>query len=123
MSTQNELALLGSVIRPKYQHPHAEIRACEKKFHACRIAMTHAAITQEMLAERIGKTPGYVSMLMSGKRDWPDKLLRKLMTVTGSMAPLQWDAMREGVELYADPVRVELAQLEARRAELLGKAA
>lgn len=120
---QTELQVMGSVTRPKYQHPHAEIRACKSKAQACRVALLHAGMTQDTAAERLDKTAGYVSMLLSGKRDWPGKLLTKFMNVTGSLAPLQWDAMQEGVELYADPIKVELAQLEARKAELMRAAA
>lgn len=120
---QTELPVMGSVTRPKYQHPHPEIRACKSKAQACRVALLHSGMTQESVAERLHKTAGYMSMLLSGKRDWPDKLLGRYMHVTGSLAPLQWDAMQEGVELYADPVKVELAQLEARKAELMRAAA
>lgn len=120
---QTELGLVGSATRPKYQHPASEIRLCKSKAQACRMALSHSGLLQETVAARLSKTAGYISMLLSGKRDWPSKLLTRFMHVTGSLAPLQWDAMQEGVEVYVDPIRVELAQLDARREELLRKAA
>lgn len=115
---QTELPVMGSITRPKYQHPSTEIRACKSKAEACRVALLHSGMTQETAAGRLHKTPGYLSMLLSGKRDWPDKLLRKFMHVTGSLAPLQWDAMHEGVDLYIDAKRQREAELVAELAEL-----
>lgn len=115
---QIDLPLMGSVTRPKHQHSPAEMRCCTSKAMACRLALMHAGMAQDVAAERLCVTPGYMSMLLSGKRHWSDALQRRLMTITGSLAPLQWDALQEGVELYADPVRVREAQLMAELAEL-----
>lgn len=115
---QTELPVMGSVTRPKYQHPPSEIRACKSKAQACRVALLHSGMTQESVAERLHKTAGYMSMLLSGKRDWPDKLLGRFMHVTGSLAPLQWDALQEGVSLYVDEVEQRKAQLRAELSHL-----
>lgn len=115
---QTELSVMGSITRPKYQHPVLEIRACKSKAQACRVALLHSGMTQESVAERLHKTAGYVSMLLSGKRDWPDKLLGKFMHVTGSLAPLQWEAVQQGVDLYVDAKRAREAEILAELEEL-----
>lgn len=118
MNEQAEFPIVGSATRPKFQHPASEIRICKNKAQACRVSLMHSGLTQETVAGRLHKTAGYISMLLSGKRDWPDKLLKKFMHVTGSLAPLQWDAMQEGVELYVDTVAQRKAQLIAELNEI-----
>lgn len=115
---QTELRLIGSVTPPKYRHPLPEIRLCTSKIQACRLAMNHAHMTQETTSERIAVSVGYMSMLMNGKRPWSDTLQRRLMKATGSLAPLQWDAMQEGVEVYADPILQREAELLSELQEI-----
>ncbi len=115
---QTELGIMGSVTRPKLQHPAAEIRCCKSKAQACRVSLMHSGLTQETVAARLHKTAGYLSMLLSGKRDWPDRLLNKFMHVTGSLAPLQWEALQQGVEIYVDHVAQRKAQLLAELQQL-----
>lgn len=115
---QTELRIMGSATRPKKAHSAAELAVCKTKAHACRLALLHSGLTQETVAERLAVTGGYLSMLLSGKRKWQDDLQHRFMNITGSLAPLQWDANREGVEVYLDAKKIREAELEAELAEL-----
>ena len=120
---QIEAAIVGSVTRSPILHAPAEMRCCRTKGHACRVALIHSGFSQETVADRMGVTGGYLSLLLSGKRRWTDDMQRRFIRITGSLAPLQWDAEQQGVELYVDPVKQRLAQLEAEKAEILRSAA
>ena len=123
VNPQGELALLGCSTRPKYPHPTQEIGICASMSDAVALSLRHARMTQEMIADCLNVSAGYLSMLMIGKRPWQQKHLELIRHHTGSLATLQFSAMREGVEVYADPVKVRLAQIEQEREALLRAAA
>lgn len=123
VNPQGELSLIGCPTRPKYQHPPQEIAICTSTSDAVALSLRHARMTQEMIADCINVSTGYMSMLMIGKRPWQQKHLELIRHHTGSLATLQLAAMREGVEVYADPVKVRLAQIEQEKQELLRRAA
>ena len=110
---QAELPLMGDLKRPLHVHAPEEIALCKTKGDACRLALMHSGLTAETVAGRIGKSAGYLSLLLSGKKRWSDDLQFKFEQVTGSLAPHQWEGRRRGADAYFDPVRVRRAQLEA----------
>lgn len=115
---QQSMPLLGPTAPPKYQHPAQEIRLCRHMSDAVRLSARHAGLSQEMLADRIGVTASYMSLLLNGKRPWQQRQLEAIRKVTGSLATLQLAALREGVELYVDPVETRKAALRAELAQL-----
>jgi hypothetical protein len=48
--------------------------------------MEQAGLRQKDLAARLGKTPGFVSKLRSGKKPWPEDLLKKAEEIIASQA-------------------------------------
>lgn len=120
---QKEFPLIGSVTRPTYVHPASEMALCNSMTQAAYLAIRHARLTQDEAADRLCVTAGYLSMLLTGKRHWSEDKLRRLMTITGSMAPLQWLCISVGALLFVDPVETRKAQLRAELHELEQKAA
>lgn len=120
---QKEFSLIGPATPGRYEHPDSEVRICRDMSDAVYISMRHAQMTQEVLAERIHVSPGYLSLMLNRKRPWQHKHLQRVRHTTGSMATLQFAAMQEGMDLYVDPVKARLAQLEQEKQELLRRAA
>lgn len=116
---QTELSLIGSITRDLKLHAPAELRGCKTMGQAGRVSLIHSGHSQEYIAERMGITPGYLSMLLSGKRHWTADVRRRFSRVTGSLATFQWDAMQDGLEVYYDAKQVALAQLEAERQRIM----
>lgn len=112
-NSQRGLPLLGDLKRPMHVHSPAEIVACKSKRDACRIALMHSGLSQETVAARLGCTPGFLCLLLGGKRDWSDERQYRFERITGSLAPHQWDVQRRGLSMHADPVEVRKAQLRA----------
>ena len=120
---QRELAVIGNVVRELVVHPEQEIAACQTLAQAIYRAMMHSGDTQETIAERVGVSASYMSLILTGKRLCPARLVLDVVTATKSAAPLQWMTAQIGADLYLDPVRAEKAQLKARLAQLDERAA
>lgn len=83
-------------------HDHEEIARCRCMSEAVRAAMNHANLTQEELAARLDMSDGYMSLMLNRRRNWPDTVLRRVMTETLSAAPLQWQALSFGLTVCGD---------------------
>lgn len=115
VKTQTQLALLGNVVRELAVHPLQEIAACETLAQAIYRAMMHSGDTQESVAARVNVSASYLSLILTGKRICPARLVVDIARETKSAAPLQWMAAQIGAEVYVD----ELAAKEARLAREL----
>lgn len=120
---QTEFPMVGSVTRPMRIHTAQELAVCGTKAEAAYMAVRVSGMDHEVIAARMPMDAGHLSRMIRGGRPWNDRWQAKFERITGSFALTQWDCKARGAEFYADPVRVELAQLEARRAELLRAAA
>lgn len=108
---QRELAVLGNVVRELSLHPAAEIASCETLAQAIYRALMHSGLTQETIADRLNVSASYLSLILTGKRSCPARLLLEIVTVTKSAAPLQWMTAQVGASVYLDPVEVRKAEL------------
>lgn len=120
---QTEFPIVGSATRPMRVHTAQEMALCSTKAEAAYLAVRVSGMDQSAIAERLPMDAGHLSRMIRGGRPWNDTWQAKFERITGSFALTQWDCKARGAEFYADPVKVELAQLEARRAELLRDAA
>lgn len=111
---QSQLALLGCVTRPVTLLPASQMEPIRTLGDAARVALQVSHRTQDELAEHLHKSKGYISLLLSDQRDWPAKLLEKLVHFTGCASVMQFQARRFGLELYADEVRIRKAALKAQ---------
>ncbi|WP_411887378.1 helix-turn-helix domain-containing protein [Hydrocarboniphaga effusa] len=115
---QGEMALMGVVTRPKFKHPDSVIRVLKSMSDAVAVSMSHAQMSQQDLADAIHVSKSYMSRLFGGQRPWQQKHLERVRKATGSLATLQYAAMKEGLEVYVDEVEVRKAQLRAELAHL-----
>lgn len=120
---QRDFPMVGCVTRPMRVHTPAEMAMCNSKVDAAYLALRTSGIDQESIAERMPMDAGHLSRMIRGNRPWNDVWQAKFERLTGSFALTQWDCKARGAEFYANPVAVELAQLEARRIELTRAAA
>lgn len=110
--------MVGCVTRPMRVHTAAEMALCKSKTDAAYLALKVAGCDQALIAERMPMNAGHFSRLVLGRRPWNERQQASFERLTGSFALTQWDCKARGAEFYADPVKVEMAQLEARMAEL-----
>ena len=120
---QRELVVLGNVVREIALHSAAEIAACETLAQAIYRALMHSGDTQESIAAKINVSASYLSLILTGKRLCPARLVLDIVRVTHSAAPLQWMTAQVGAEVYLDEIEVKRARLKRELAELEGRAA
>lgn len=77
-----------------------------------------AGLTHEGLADRLGYSRAYITMLQTHKRRWTAEAILKVCRVTGDKATIQWLCRKAGgsfVPMSAAEQR--LAELDAEREE------
>ena len=95
------------------------ISSCQDGRDAIGLCMHLSGYTAETLADMLGLSKGYVSKCLSGRGNFPAHLRVKLMEICGNYAPMQYEAMKLGVEIRDDWKARRLAEIEAERAELM----
>ena len=115
---QREMPIMGIASPPLRQHEASDVTACQSIGGAIERAMVSARMTHEGLSERMGISRGYLSLIISGKRVANVTHVLKAVRVTGSLAPIQWQCVQVGGELYCDPTEQRRAELKAELAEL-----
>ena len=110
--------MLGESRKSVFVDAHL-IASCENGRDAIGLCMHLSGYTAETLADMLGLSKGYVSKCLSGRGNFPAHLRCKLMEICGNYAPMQYEAMRLGVEIRDDWKARRLAEIEAERAELM----
>lgn len=93
-----ELALMGCLTRPLYQHPDSHIAACKSKRDAAYLSLAHCGLDQERIAEQIPMDAGHLSRMIRGGRPWNDHAQERFERITGSYALTQWDCWARGAD-------------------------
>jgi len=109
---------MGCTTRPLYQHPDAELALCRNKMDAAYLALRHARLDQERVAEQIPMDAGHLSRIIRGNRPWNDKLQEKFERITGSYALTQWDCYERGADFTINTEEWERRVVRAHAARL-----
>lgn len=121
--SQAEMPLLGLVSRPLIEATAQEMACVKCMSDAVDLCLRKARMNYAELAGEIGVSKSYLSMLMNGTRRWQCHHIERVIAATRCLAPHQYSASRLGVDVYVDPVKVELAQAERRVQELRAQVA
>lgn len=115
--TQAEMPFLG-VVRPMDRLPPKLVSRAS--FSGCLIdAARHSGLDDGVIATKVHMSSGYMSRFLRGiGQQWARRLVL-FMSVTHSLAPLQWIADQVGCEVVPrDSRAAEVAALQARLREL-----
>lgn len=115
---QRQIPIMGEARKPEFLDA-ALIEALKDGRGAIGLCMQMSGYTAETLADMLGLSKGYVSKCLSGRGNFPAHLRVRLMELCGNYAPLQFEAMRLGVEIRDDWKARRLAELDAERNELM----
>lgn len=83
-ATQNSLRLAFGVHRSPVDAPAKVLRQVDSEAQALAVSIAAGHHKLAYVAACIGKSEGYVSLMRSGKRAIPDKLVGPLCAATGS---------------------------------------
>ncbi len=116
---QREIPILSEVRKP-HMAPAELVSQCHNRMDAIRLCAHLSGMSNETLCGELGIDAGHWSRIMHGRAHFPDAKSIQLMNLCGNYAPLQYEAMACGFELYENPTakrEAELvAELEALRA-------
>lgn len=110
---QREMPFLSQVKQP-VMVADALLTTCKHRLDAIRLCVQLSSLSNEVIAENLGIDKGHFSRIMQGKAHFPDSKSIDLMILCGNYAPMQYEAMMLGFNLFRDPK-------EQRRAELLAE--
>lgn len=119
---QQEMPFLGAVKGP--QMASADLVAkCHHRLDAIRLCVQLSGLSNEVICESLGIDKGHWSRIMQGRAHFPDAKSLDLMRLCGNYAPMQFEAMAMGFQLFRDPKAQRRAELEAELAALNSEAA
>lgn len=120
-ATQRPMPFLGEPQSPELA-PDELIDACQDRLDAIRLAVQTSRLSNDEICKRLGMDPGHFTRMMQGRANFPDRKSVELMRVTGSLAPLQFEAKAMGFALMKVEKKVtvdlspeELALIQERR--------
>lgn len=94
------------------------LRMCRHRLDAIRLCVQLSNYTHETIAQNLGIDKGHFSRIMQGKAWFPDSKSIDLMTMCGNYAPMQYEAMVTGFQLFKDTKAQRKAELLAELATL-----
>ena len=118
---QREMPFISACSSPKLV-PDELVKQCRHRLDAIRLCIHLSNLSSEVVAEQLGIDKGHFSRIMQGKAWFPDTKTVELMNLCCNLAPMQYEAMAMGYELFKDTKAQRKAELLAEL-EALEKAA
>lgn len=109
---QKEMPFLSEVRQP-VMVADALLSTCKHRLDAIRLCVQLSSLSNEVIAENLGIDKGHFSRIMQGKAHFPDSKSIDLMMLCGNYAPMQYEAMMLGFNLFRDPKEQRKAELRA----------
>lgn len=109
---QREMPFLSEVKQPVLV-ADALLQHCKHRLDAIRLCVQLSSLANETIAEKLGIDKGHFSRIMQGKAHFPDSKSIELMMLCGNYAPMQYEAMACGFELFKDAKAQRKAELLA----------
>lgn len=115
---QREMPFLGESKKPELA-PVDLVARCKNRLDAIRLCVQLSHLSNEHICDHLGIDKGHWSRIMQGKAWFPDPKSIDLMRLCGNFAPMQYEAMALGFELYEDTKAKRKAELleELKRLE------
>ena len=119
---QREMPIVSEVPRPAMVSMEL-IKACRNRLDAIILCIQLSRLSQGEVAKRLGLDKGHLTRILQGLAYFPDQKSTELMQVCRNYAPMQYEAMAMGFQLYEDPQQKREAELEAELAALRARKA
>lgn len=111
---QSQLPLISALPVPQMV-PTDLINACANARQALSLCIRLSGYTDEVVADRIGISKGYLSKVLNGRASLDSDRRIRLMRVCGNLAPAQYEAQAMGCTINKIDARAaEVAALRER---------
>ena len=114
---QREMPFLNQARQPVMVQ-EALLSNCKHRLDAIRLCVQLSSLSNEVISESLGIDKGHFSRIMQGKAHFPDSKSIELMYLCGNYAPMQFEAIKCGFQLFKDPREQRKAELLAELKEL-----
>lgn len=98
---QRQMPMLGEARKPQLA-PWDLVAKCRHRLDAIRLCVQLSHLANDTLCARLGLDKGHFTRMMQGRAHFPDAKSVDLMNVCGNYAPLQYEAMACGFQLFED---------------------
>lgn len=109
---QREMPFLNQAKQP-VMVADALIQTCKHRLDAIRLCVQLSSLSNEVISESLTIDKGHFSRIMQGKAHFPDSKSIELMFLCGNYAPMQYEALICGFQLFKDPKAQRKAELLA----------
>ena len=109
---QREMPFLGESRKPA-QAPIELVANCRHRLDAIRLCVQLSGLANDTISSRLGIDKGHWTRIMQGKAWFPDTKSIDLMMLCGNYAPMQFEALKCGFELFEDAKGKRKAELLA----------
>lgn len=114
---QKEMPFLSATTAPVLA-PDDLIRKCRHRLDAIRLCVQLSGFANDTISRALGIDKGHWTRIMQGKAWFPDTKSVDLMMMCGNYAPMQFEALKCGFELFKDTKAQRKAELIAELQQL-----
>ena len=96
----------------------ALVAKCKDERAAICLCVQLSGLANEEIAHQLGIDKGHWTRIMQGRGHFPTHKRSQLMSLCGNLAPLQFEAMRFGFQLYENQLDKEERECAERLAQI-----
>lgn len=96
----------------------ALVAKCADERQAIALCVQYSRFANQEIARALGIDKGHWTRIMQCRGHFPTHKRSQLMAICGNLAPLQYEAMKFGFQLYENPIDKEERECEARLQEI-----
>lgn len=103
----------GGVVSAPKPVDDALLSRCANARQALSICIRLSGFTDEVVAEKLGITKGYLSKILNGRASLDGDRRIRLMEICGNTAPAQYEALQLGYQMVELSKDARIRELEA----------
>jgi len=111
MNNQRKIPIMSEHPKPTLAEWRL-VEMCRDELDAVKLCMQLSGLSHEAIGGYLGIDKGHLCRTLQGRAHFPTAKRTALMQLCGNLAPLQYEAMRAGMELVDSDV---LAAVRSRR--------
>lgn len=92
----------------------ALVAKCEDELQAIVLCVHMSGLKHEWIRDQLGVDKGHWTRLMQGIGNFPTQKRTQLMSLCGNVAPLQWENMKLGYQMFENQLDREEQELRDR---------
>lgn len=122
MTAQMRMPMMAVAAKPKKISSEL-LETCDSLLDSIHLCIHLSKLPHYVIAEKLGIDRGHWTRMMQAQAHFPTNKLKLLQEVCGNYAPLQYQNMESGFEMYEDAKQKRVEELKRELAQLSAAAA